>query len=476
MSDIVPKKSNEIIDPQAQMLVRFLEDMGLPSENIIANNDQRKQIGDNLESLIRDIPEEIKKDARYLSKFVIGAGFGLFDYSLNAVWNEVVMNLRKKAKVFGLEIFFDAAVGGSKTRELYKTEEQLASIKDSVLLDTSRKLELISDITYKKLKHILDMRNDVGISHPTNYSINAFELMGWLQTCVNEVLNDEPSEEALQVQSFVTNLRNQNKLLDSTTVRGIVEKIKKLPSHLCKNFLRTLFGIYVNKDTDLTVRKNISLIAPSLWNTCKDDAKYKLGVVLEGYNVNLYKEKYALGEDFFEVVGGNAYRSQSDRTIIVDELITKLRDKHNGWDNFHHEPPVALHLYSYIPDQKSVLENLANRLFKTVLMARIGNGVNYCQGVSPGAKKYYDNILALAGDQYSPHVMESLSSIEIYNRLTNELCRKHATDALTIVRANVINLRLIECLDYLISNIVDDYSCVKSSEFRSLSIDYINWK
>jgi hypothetical protein len=117
MSNIVVKKSNELIDPQAQMLVGFLQDMGLPSDNIIADQAERKTIGDNLDGLIRDLPDEIKKDARYLSKFVIGAGVGLFDYSLNAVWNEVVINLRKKAAIYGLDIFFDSAVGGSKARE-----------------------------------------------------------------------------------------------------------------------------------------------------------------------------------------------------------------------------------------------------------------------------------------------------------------------------------------------------------------------
>ena len=29
-------------------------------------------------------------------KFVVGAAIGLFDASLNYVWNEVVLNLRKK--------------------------------------------------------------------------------------------------------------------------------------------------------------------------------------------------------------------------------------------------------------------------------------------------------------------------------------------------------------------------------------------
>ncbi|WP_395442926.1 hypothetical protein [Caulobacter sp. UC70_42] len=475
MSDLVVKKSNELIDPQAQLLVSFLKDMGLPSENIIANQEQRRIIGDNLQSLVQGLPAEAKKDARYLSKFVIGAGFGLFDYSLNAVWNEVVLNLRRKASVYGLEIFFDSAVGGSKAREHYKTEEDLSSLKDSVLLDTCRKLELISDTTYKKLKHILDMRNDVGISHPNTYAINAFELLGWLQTCVSEVLNDNPTAAALQVQSFISNLRVQTAPLDNAAVQGITQRFSQLSSHLCGGLLRTLFGIYVAADTDPSVRKNISLIAPALWATCKDDTKYKLGVVLEGYNVNLYKEKYALGEQFFGGVGGNAYRSQSERVIIVDCLITDLRDKHNGWDNFHNEPPVAAELYSYNPDQASILENLAQRLFKTVLMCRIGRGVTYNGGVSPGARGYYDAMLALAADKYAPHVMASLSEFEIKNRLGNALCRSHAKAALQIVKANVINERLLECLDHLIDKLDVDPNCVNSLEFRKLSAGYINW-
>lgn len=146
----------------------------------------------------------MKKDAHYLSKFVIGAGVRLFDYSLNAVWNEVVINLRKKAAVYGLDIVFDAAVGVSKAREYYSTENDLSSIKDSVLLHTCRKRELISDTTYKKLSHILDMRNDIGISNPNSYSINAYELLGYLQNCIEDVLNDNPTAAALQVQSFST--------------------------------------------------------------------------------------------------------------------------------------------------------------------------------------------------------------------------------------------------------------------------------
>lgn len=468
-------KANELIDPQAQMLVGFLQQMGLPSDNIIADQSQRAIIGNNLGDLISSIPAEHRKDARYLSKFVIGAGFGLFDYSLNAVWNEVVLKLRTKAVMYGLDIFYDAAVGGSKAREFYSTEEHLSSLKDSVLLDTCRKLELISDTTYKKLKHILDMRNDTGISHPTSYSINAFELLGYLQNCVQDVLNENPTAAALQLQSFVANLKTLTGPLDNTAKQSIENRIAELPTHLCGNLIRTVFGIYVAPDTDPAVRKNITLFAPKLWSACADDTKFKLGIVLEGYNVNLYKEKHELGAQFFDVVGGQAFRSPSERAVIIDDLVTNLLNTHNAWDNFHHEPPVAAELYSYVPDQASVIENLANRLFKVVMICRIGNGVAYNSGVSPGARHYYDAMLKIAGDKFAPHVMASLSHYEIKARLGSERCRGHAKDALQIVRSLVINQRIAECLDYLIARIASEASCVDSAEFRQLSASYINW-
>ena len=233
MDEIEKISHAELIDPQAQMVVAFLEQMGLPSDNIIADQPERAIIGQNLPTYIQSLPDDIKRDARYLSKFVVGAGFGLFDYSLNAVWNEVTLDLRKKAIAYGIDIFFDAAVGG-KSRDFYETEEDLASLKDAVLLDTCRKLELISDTTYKKLKHILEMRNDIGISHPTNYTINAFELLGWLQTCIQDVLRDRPTEAALQVQAFIKNLRTYDTPIDYGTPQCQDSKRVNLRSNLAE--------------------------------------------------------------------------------------------------------------------------------------------------------------------------------------------------------------------------------------------------
>lgn len=475
MSDLVQKPQMQLVDPQAQVVVDILKNIGLPHDNIIAALDQRQIIGQNLPALIDALPKEVKQGARYLSKFVVGAGFGLFDYSLNAIWNEVVLDLHKKVIAYGLDIFYDAAIGG-KNREFYKTEEDLRSIKDAVLLDTCRKLELISETTSKKLKHILDMRNDIGISHPTNYTINAYELLGWLTTCINDVLNDRPTEAALQVQAFIQNLRSYTQPLDSNNLAGISGKISALASHHCGNILRTMFGIYVSPDTDPQVRKNISLLSISVWRASNDDTKYRLGLTLEGYNTNLHKAKYDLGEQFFRAVEGNAFRSNAERSIIVDNLVDQLLEKHNGWDNYHHEAPVADTIMSYIHNQHDILINFAPKLIKVFLICRIGNGRSYCEGVSPRGKGYYNQLLSLLGDQWAPSALAALSSYEIQLQLGNDLCRKQACEALTVIKAAVVNQRLIECIDFLLEHLPANGRIIFDARFKKLSADYLTWQ
>ncbi|WP_439517899.1 hypothetical protein [Hydrogenophaga sp.] len=474
MSALVPKPPMQLVDPQAQIVVDFLRSMGLPHDNIIAAQDQRSIIGQNLPAYIEGLPKEVKQDARYLSKFVVGAGFGLFDYSLNAIWNEVVLDLHKKAIAYGLEIFYNAAVGG-KAREFYQTEDDLRSIKDAVLLDTCRKLELISETTHKKLKHILDMRNDIGISHPTNYTINAFELLGWLTTCIQDVLNDRPTPAALQVQAFIQNLKQHTQPLDTTNVANIAQKINALASHHCGNILRTMFGIYVAPDTDPQVRKNISLLAVSVWAASSDDAKYALGLTLEGYNTNLYQDKYVLGEQFFQSVKGNAFRSNAERGIIVDGLIDELLAKHNGWDNFHHEGPAADAVMSFINHQQDFLPNFAFKLIKVFLLCRIGRGIPYNSGVSPRGRVYYDRLLTLLGDQYAPMALVALSHYEIQTQLDKEICRQQAVAALQVLKTTVVNARLVEAIDFLLAHLFANGKAVFDTRFKALTAGYINW-
>jgi hypothetical protein len=363
----------------------YLSYLGLPTENIIASLSERQTIESNLPAFVQSLEPKTRQEARYLSKFVAGAAIGLFDASLNYIWNEVVLTLRKKAIVYGLDMFFDAATGGAR-RELYQTEDDLQGLKDNTLINTSRKLELISDIVYTKLMHILTMRNDIGASHPNSYSINAFELLGWLQTCVKDVLNDQPSESAIRIRSFIDNLKKSTTALESTDIKSMERPLAELSLQNTDNLLNSIFGVYISDKTDAIIKKNISLVAPHIWVKASDEVKYKLGVSIDGYKNNLYHEKFALGSEFFGFCGGNKYRSLESRTIALDEHTENLLEARYSWDNFYNEPQHMRHIMSFLTSDKDIPFERAQKIIKTVLICRIGKGIPYNHGVAPSGK------------------------------------------------------------------------------------------
>jgi hypothetical protein len=226
--------------------------------------------------------------------------------------------------------------------------------------------------------------------------------------------------------------------------------------------------MYVSPDTDAAVRKNIATVSKHIWAASTDLPKYKLGIVLEGYKSNLHQEKYFLGAQFFDNVGGNSYRSESERSVILDEAITDLYQKHHEWDNFHHEPAVVRRIVSFVPDQASIPANIAERLFKTILACRIGNGVTYNQGVSPGACRHYDAILALAGDKFGGIILAAVRDMARTGAFYNGVRRGQVKAALIEAKKNAINARLIECYDFLIEKLPTDENAPLSKEFAQL--------
>ncbi|WP_277585688.1 hypothetical protein [Psychrobacillus antarcticus] len=61
-----------------------------------------------LPQTIQDLSLQTKRDAVYLSKFVASPAIGLYDAGLNYIWNEVVVSLRAKVNIYGLDLFYDA--------------------------------------------------------------------------------------------------------------------------------------------------------------------------------------------------------------------------------------------------------------------------------------------------------------------------------------------------------------------------------
>lgn len=473
-TNIVAKKEGALLATDLSKFEEYLDYLGLPTENIIAEINERKVIEQNLPAFIDALPAETKRDARYLSKFVAGAAIGLFDASLNYVWSEVVLNLRQKAVVYGLDMFFDAAVGGGR-RELYSSEDDLSGIKDNNLINTCRKLELISEIIYTKLHHILTMRNNIGASHPNTYSINGFELMGWLQTCVIDVLNDKPSESAIQIKSFINNLKVLTTPLDEAAIRSMERPLADLSLQNTENLLHSVFGIYTTENTGNIVRKNISLIAPHIWQRGSDNVKYKLGVKLDGYKINLHEEKHKLGVEFFTFCDGNRYQSLESRIISLDGHIDDLLEVRYAWDNFYNEPPHIKKIMSFFGIENDIPSEIINKIIKVILICRIGKGIPFNSGISPGGKPHYDKFFSLLGDQNIILTLIAMDTNEVRVSLDNKFCQNHMVSVLNLLRVNARSERIQEIIDYLIKNEKSLNSIHKNKTYKDLTKNHIIW-
>ena len=471
---LVKKDENTQLQTDVTNFEIYLDELGLPSENIIAPIDERKTIENNLPSYINSLSPEIKKDARYLSKFVAGAAIGLFDASLNYIWNEVVINLRNKVIIYGIDMFFDAAVGGAK-RALYTSEEDLPGIKDEVLVNTCMKLELISEIVSKKLHHIQTMRNDIGASHPNTYSINAFELMGWLQTCVQEVLADEPSEAAIQIKSFIVNLKQSTSVIDATTIKSMEKPISDLSQGNTDNLLNSIFGIYVADSTTNIVRKNIALLAKFIWDNSSEHIKNKLGLQIDGYRNNLHEEKNRLGKELFVICDGNSFMSSDSKIHEINDLITGLLNARYNWDNYYNEPPFIQKILTYFKNESDIPNQILNKLINAALICRIGKGISFENGVSPQGKIYYDSLFGLFGDDNIILTIIEMHSRPIRIDLDNKYCKNNMIEILQILKNNARSAKVIEILDYLITNKDKLATIHTNKDYKVLTKSHMVW-
>lgn len=438
-----------------QNFENYLQGLGLPHEGIIASTRERNLMSKNLPEAVQELSPQSKRNAIYLSKFVASSAIGLYDAALNYLWNEVVISLREKVNFYGLDLFFDAAVGG-ELRDTYSTVEDLSSIKDNTLIDTCRKLELISDLLHEKLKHILYMRNNIGASHPTRESIKTYELLGWLETCVKDIIEDRPSEAAIFVQQLIVNLKNENLVIDEPRIEQIKENLVQQNTRISGNLLTTLFSIFTKKNTSPNVRDNILKLAPVVWDVSPENKKYDIGFKLDHFAVNLDDETLALGNSFLEKCNGVHYKSEGTRSRELNSLLDRLMEAHSSRDNYHHEVPITRQIKKYIVEESDILPNIKDKLIKTILICRIGNGNWYCDGVSPGAKSVYDEIIKLFNSKQINTLIKFMTEPEVRNQFHTGNCVFQTKQLLEIINLDLQEARTREAIEFIIGNI-DNY-------------------
>jgi len=405
------------LDSLSTSLSTYLGYLGLPTDSVLVGLDERRKVINNMPSIMPALTEGQRSSAMYISKFSAACVVGLFDAALNYLWDETIRNLRLKVVQFDLDYFYDTAITDANQRSKFRDESDLEKLDDWVLVRGCRETGIISDIGYRHLDYIRDMRNHASAAHPNHNELTGLQLASWLETCIKEVIGKEPEGAAIEVKRLLRSIREE--ILSATDVPPIAGAIVRLPEDLAHSLLRTAFGMYTDLRLDANVRNNIRFLAPEVWEVCSEDAKYDVGLKHGSFSANGEVSRANLARDFLTVVSGLAYLPANTIAIEMTYALDALLAAHNGWNNFYNELSPARLLQSFVPASGNIPDSVLGKYVKILTMCYVGNGY----GVSSGAESIYSNLINRWQDSQISQFIRLTRDSEIASRLQFSSCQ-----------------------------------------------------
>lgn len=450
--DLSINKNNQIessFNQYESNLKQYLGELGLPQENILVSTSERKKVILNLPSVIEQLAENKKLKSVYLSKFVAAVGAGLFDAALNFVWDETVKSLRDKVVLFDIDYFYSSTITDPEMLKKYKSQDDLVKLDDWELIKGCLHTGILSDLGYKHLDYIRNMRNWASAAHPNQNELTGLQIISWLETCIKEVIAKEPSASAIEIKRLLLNIRNQS--LDINDIEPIIEHLSLLPEDIAASFLRTIFGMYTDPQVSVSIRNNVKLIAKQAWNSANDDVRYELGIKYRTFSANAEIQRRDYAKEFIDFVDGLVYLPPETFQLEFGQAIKNLYNAHISFNNFHNEPPYARLITKYVPDSGDIPKELRYEYVKTIVMCTIGNGY----GVSNMASSYYDSMINKFQDKEMYYFCYLPKYREFSSRLQLPDCKKRYKELAVKFKAITTNTKILTILE-LIENTRED--------------------
>lgn len=388
-----PRAIATTVDSFSGGVTRMLEFLDLPTEGVLVEPRRRNQALNNVQSITEMLPANKRAAALYVSKFVAACAAGLFDAALNYLWNETISDLRQKVLNFDLDYFLDTAISETKRRDALKDSQDLSKLDDWELVRGCHLTGLISDIGFRHLDYVRDMRNYASAAHPNQNTLHGIQVASFLQTCIEEVLSKEPEGPVITVQRLLANLRTE--VLAEANVAPIAGSLARMPRDLSNSLLRSIFGLYSDAATAASVKNNVLLVAPSIWAHSTEEARHELGLKYVKYQVNADVARQQLAYAFLENVDGLSYLPSDALALSIQTAVDQLFNVHVGINNFYNEPAAAAELAQLIPKTGAIPRAIEVPYVKTLIMCYIGNSY----GVANKAVPIYEDLISRFSDR-----------------------------------------------------------------------------
>ena len=421
-------------------LVNFLEQHNLPSEGIFVGVPERLNVFKNLEGVIVQIDRKEKQQSLYLSKFIAGVASGLFDAALNYLWDETILQIRKRVVQYDLEYFYDNAVTGEKRKRL-KDETDLTKVDDYDLIKGSKEIGLISDLGFKHLEYINYMRNWASAAHPNQNEITGLQLISWLETCVKEVISLPISNITIQIKQLLAGVKSTT--ISKSEAQEIAVFFTNLTQEQVNNLVSGFFGIYTKPETDSPTLQNINRLLPLIWDRVDEDTKDTFGLKYGNFVANNYQHEKKLSREFLQLVNSESYIPDDLRIVEIETAIDNLANSHRGFNNFYNEPTFAKQLFRLVGDPPKVPKALNKKYVYTLVATFLTNG----NGVTGSAEPIYIELLSKLNSFQANIAVLSFNDTQISSKLQHYLCQQKYRELIELLKPIITTPAIKDLID-----------------------------
>jgi len=411
-------------------LVGFLEQQGLPSTGIFVEVDERLTVFQNLSRVVRLVPGDDLGESIYISKFIASAATGLFDAALNYLWDETILQIRRRVKQYDIEYFYDNAVTGDRRNRL-KGEDDLPKLDDYDLISGAKEIGLISDLGFKHLQYINHLRNWASAAHPNQNEISGLQLITWMETCVKEVIALPISTTTIKIKSLLVGVKRD--AVSDDDAREIGTLFADLAQDQVNNLAAGFFGIYTKPDTDSQTRQNINKLLPLLWPRVDEDTRYTFGSKYSHFIANAQPEEKKLAREFLQVVVAESYISNDIRASEIDAVLTSLSTAHRAFNNFYNEPGFASQLKRLVGETPKLPKSVSRRYVLTLVEVYLSNG----HGIAGYASPTYEELIAKFSSTEASVAAISFKETTIASKLQFSLCQDQFKKLIELVKPSV---------------------------------------
>lgn len=446
---------------QAQ-LGDFLASIGLPKDSILVDISQRKRVIENVPSIVANIAIKERKESLYISKFVAACSSGLFDAALNYLWDETINNLRKKIDLFDLE-YFKSTLDDEDTKKRIKTLDDLKKLDDWCIVRGCSATGIISEIGFKHLDYIRDMRNWVSAAHPNHVQLTGLQIISWLETCIIEVLGKEPSLPAIQAKQLLHNIRENT--LTQDDIKPIEQALEIAPKDIIITVFKTIFGMFVAPETKVEVKNNIRFIARTLWSVLPEEQRRETGIKNANWAANADIARRDASREFLETVEALSYLPPETLNLEMYQSIQMLKNAHFGLNNFYNEAPYARLLRKYIPENGNIPEEVRWEYVKTITLCYIGNG----WGVAWTAATIYSELFGKFTEKEYKVYISLFKDADFSSRMQFSQCTNIYRNYLKIISERVVNETMKRMINHILERTDEQFpSLGKTTEYNDL--------